>query len=146
MREINAAGLKLLQSFERCELSAYQDSGGIWTIGWGHTGPEVVQGMSMTQIQADLQLKKDLEKFYQLDHYLTEQVNDNQYSALICLAYNIGLMRLKLSNTLKCVNEQLSPDKEWMGFDEVKINGVLTKSAGLARRRAAELTLYHSLD
>lgn len=139
MRTINASGLSLLKSFEGCKLTSYQDQGGIWTVGYGHTGPEVVQGMIFNQQQADAQLQQDLEKFYQLDHYLSEQVNDNQYSALICLAYNIGLRALKTSKVLKCVNNQESPDKEWRQWDH--IDGV--ENVGLKRRREAELKLYH---
>ena len=116
MREINSAGLALLKSFEKCKLEAYQDQGGVWTIGWGHTDPTVCQGMVYTQQQADQQLLNDLETFYVLDHYLTEQCNDNQYSALICLAFNVGLRAVRLSNTLRLINEGLSPDSEWMGF------------------------------
>jgi len=37
-RKINRAGLELLQHFESLRLEAYQDSVGVWTIGWGHTG------------------------------------------------------------------------------------------------------------
>lgn len=141
MREINAKGLALLKFFEKCKLLAYRDSGGIWTIGWGHTGPEVTQGLVWTQKQADDQLQKDLEKFYHLDEYLTEQVNDNQYSALVCLTYNIGLRALKLSTLIKKINNGDSPDREWLAWSHV--NGVV--SNGLLRRREAELELYHTI-
>jgi lysozyme len=144
MREINAAGLALLKSFESCRLNSYQDQKGIWTIGYGHSAiidPTVVQGMTVNQAQADMYLKQDLQKFYQLDHFISELVNDNQYSALICLAFNVGLGTVKLSNTLKLVNAGKSPDAEWLEFDHV--NGVF--NPGLRRRREAELELYHKL-
>ena len=141
MREINAAGLALLKSFESCRLNSYQDQRGIWTIGWGHVDSTVVQGMTLTQDQADAYLKKDLEKFYQLDHYISEQVNDNQYSALICLAYNIGLSAIKTSGVVRAVNDHEDPSDKWLEWDHV--NGVV--SDGLRRRRAAELKLYRTL-
>lgn len=141
MREINQAGLSLLKSFEKCKLDAYQDQGGIWTIGWGHVDPTVCQGMIYTQDQADQQLINDLAKFYVLDHYISEQVNDNQYSALICLAFNVGLRAVRMSQTLKLINEGQNPDKEWMGF--CKVNSQVSK--GLLNRRKAELDLYHTL-
>jgi len=141
MRCINGAGLALLKSFEGCKLTSYQDQGGVWTIGFGHTGPEVVEGMIFTPEQATMQLEKDLEKFYHLDQYLTENVNDNQYSALICLAYNIGLRALKYSQVLRKVNCEESPDNEWRGWSHV--NGVENK--GLLRRREAELKLFHTV-
>jgi lysozyme len=145
MRQINSAGLQLIKNYEKCVLNAYQDQGGIWTVGYGSSSymhPEIVKGLTITRDQAELYLQKDLEKFYQLDHYISEEVNDNQYSALICLAYNVGLAAVKLSQTLKLINEGLSPDKEWMGFN--KVNGVV--SNGLINRRKAELELYHELS
>lgn len=141
MRRINKRGLDLLKSFERCKLQSYQDSGGIWTVGWGHTGPEVTEGMTYTQQQADAQLEKDLEHTYFLDHYLSEDVNDNQYSALICLGYNIGLGAIRTSTLLKKINSGDRPDKEWMSWN--RVNGAV--SDGLTRRRKAELELYNTL-
>src|SRR5207302_9894190 len=135
---INSAGLALLKKWEGCKLAAYQDLGGVWTIGYGHTGPEVVQGMVFTPEQAIMQLQKDLEKFYSIDNFISEQVNENQYSALICLCYNVGLRAVRFSQTLKLINEGLTPDKEWLGF--CKVNGAVIQ--GLLNRRKAEIELY----
>lgn len=142
MREINQAGLDLIKNWEKRRLIAYQDVGGVWTVGWGAVGPDIVKGTVWSPDEADQRLQQDLQKFYQLDHYISEQVNDNQYSALICLAYNVGLTAVKLSNTLKLVNDGDSPDKEWMGFN--KVNGVVVQ--GLVNRRKAELELYHAIS
>lgn len=141
MRRINKRGLELLKQFEGCKLDAYLDIGGVPTIGYGHTGPEVVIGMTMTQPQADATLEKDLERFYVLDHYLEEEVNENQYSSLVCLAYNIGLRAVRTSTLLKKINNGDSPDKEWGRWN--KVNG--KEIAGLTRRRKAELELYHKV-
>lgn len=142
MRKINKRGLDLLKSFESCRLNAYLDIGGIPTIGFGHTGPEVVIGMAFTLQQADAQLERDLEKFYQLDHYLSEDVNDNQYSALVCLAYNIGLRALKTSTLIKKINNKEKPDKYWLQWNHV--NGKVID--GLTKRRKAELELFNMLE
>lgn len=141
MRKINSKGFTLLTKFEGCRLSAYKDIGGVLTIGYGHTGPEVVEGMLFTQVQANAQLEKDLEKLYRLDEHLSEQVNDNQYSALICLAFNIGLNSLLKSALIKKVNAGESPDGEWTKWSHV--NGKVVN--GLLRRRVAELELYHEI-
>lgn len=140
MRRINEKGLELLKQFEQCRLKSYRDQGGVLTIGWGHTGPEVVDGMVISQDEADDQLEIDLQKFYHLDNYLTEKVNDNQYSALIVLAFNIGLLAVKLSTLLKKINNGDNPDKEWLKWNHV--HGVV--SNGLTRRRKAELELFHA--
>ncbi len=142
MREINDKGFKLIKDFEGCSLESYLCPAGVWTIGYGHTGPEVVKGMKYTQQQADMQLQKDLYKFYHLDDYLSEKVNENQYSALVCLAFNIGLAALKMSRVLRAVNNGVNPDTEWMQWNH--IHGVV--SNGLTRRRKAELELYHELS
>jgi len=54
-------GLNLTMADEGLRLTAYQDSGGVWTIGWGHTGPEVHEGLVWTREQCAAALKHDLE-------------------------------------------------------------------------------------
>jgi lysozyme len=147
LREINAAGLALIKSFESCRLNSYQDQKGIWTIGYGHSAkidPCVVEGMSINQDQAELYLKQDLAKFEQLDHYLAEHVNDNQFSALVALAFNIGLPALKMSTLIKDINAGNYADMaiQWKSWDHV--DGVVND--GLRRRRIAELELFRKLD
>ena len=61
--EISAAGLNLIKRFEGCRLKAYPDPGSRgapWTIGYGHTGAEVVPGLVITQAQAEAWLRADL--------------------------------------------------------------------------------------
>ncbi len=59
-REYSAEGLAMTMRDEELRLIAYRDSGGVWTIGWGHTGPEVHEGLVWTRAQAEAALKKDL--------------------------------------------------------------------------------------
>ena len=56
---VQSLAAALIHSFEGCKLTAYQDSGGIWTIGYGHTGPDVHAGLVWTQQQADDAFAKD---------------------------------------------------------------------------------------
>ena len=55
LMKLGDKGTELLKHFEGCELSAYQDSVGVWTIGYGHT-KGVVPGMTITQGQAEQML------------------------------------------------------------------------------------------
>ena len=55
---ISNTGLELIKRFEGCRLKAYQDSVGVWTIGYGHT-VGVLNGQVITQAQADIYLKTD---------------------------------------------------------------------------------------
>lgn len=141
MRKINQKGLALIKHYEGCKLTAYQDVGGIWTIGFGHTGSDVWPNGSITKDRANELLEEDIEKFYKLDEHISEVVNDNQYSALLCLAYNIGLSALLKSTLLKLVNVGESPDGEWTKWSHV--NGKIIN--GLLARRVAELELYHEI-
>src|ERR1035437_5676885 len=84
----NDAGLDLIKSFESCRLTAYKDVVGIPTIGYGHI--EGVQlGDTIDQAKADLLLSEDLEHFeHGVTNLLTTEVTDNQFSALVCFAFN----------------------------------------------------------
>ena len=90
-RKLSKNGLQLIKKLEGCELIAYKDSGGVYTIGYGHT-KNVKRGMTITQKQAEVFLKEDCNKF--VDHvnkYMnTYNFNQNQFDALVSFAFNIG--------------------------------------------------------
>ena len=141
--EINDAGIKLIQSFESCKLNSYLDIKGIPTIGWGHTGPEVQLGQTITQQEADDLFQKDLEKFNQgVTKYVTSNVNPNQFSALVSFSFNLGLGNLHSSTLLKYVNNSQwdLASQEFPKWDHS--GGVVV--AGLLRRRLAEQSLFNS--
>lgn len=76
----------LIHSFEGCKLNAYQDSGGVWTIGFGHTGPDVHPGLVWTQQQADDALALDSGPLFSM-------VADKPMiaaAALVSFGYNCG--------------------------------------------------------
>lgn len=137
----NADGLSLLKSFESCKLTAYRDVGGILTVGWGHCGPDVHEGLTITQEQADELLRQDLAKFEAgVTKLVTTPITSNQYSAMVCFAFNIGLGNLKTSLLLRCVNSghPVDASKQFERWNKVK--GVVVN--GLTRRRIAERDLF----
>lgn len=141
--QINQAGLDLLKSCENCKLEAYQDSIGVWTIGWGHTGDDVQSGLVITQEEADDLLTEDLEKFEDgVSHLLKVTVTSNQFSALVCFAYNVGLGNLKSSLLLRCINTSHYDDAtpQFLRWD--KAAGKVL--AGLTTRREKERDLFVS--
>lgn len=76
----------LIAVFEGCKLTAYKDSGGVWTVGIGHTGPDVHEGMTITREQADELLAKD-------QAHLFKMVEDKpllEAAALVSFGYNCG--------------------------------------------------------
>ena len=98
-----------LRAEEGCRLKAYQDREGSWTIGWGHTGPGVRQGLSWTQAQADAQLKADAalaesECARAFDFWL--RLDDARQGVLIDMAFNLGLNGLsKFTHMLSAIQQ-----------------------------------------
>jgi lysozyme len=146
LMKTNQRGIDLIKSFEGLELKAYPDpgtGGDPWTIGYGHTGPEVKKGLVITAQQAEDYLRKDLEKFEsKLMGMLTAPVNENQWAALISFAYNCGPENLRTSTLLRLVNA-----KDYAGAAEqfLRWNKAAGKVLdGLTRRRQAERALFLS--
>lgn len=143
-KPIGAAGLALIQQFEGCRLTAYKPvaTEQYWTIGWGHYGPDVRAGQTITQAQADALLTVDCQRFADaVDNPaycpLTAQLNANQRDALISFTFNCGAGCLK---TL-CKGRTLAQICAAMALYD-KSNG--KPLAGLTRRRAAEQQLFNT--
>lgn len=141
--KINCAGLDLIKSFESCRLTAYQDTGGIWTIGYGHTGLDAHAGAVIDQATADILLSKDLERIEGgVERRLKVKVNEDQFSALIAFAFNVGLGNFGTSTLLKMVNSGDFTGAAGQFEKWNKVNGKVL--AGLTRRRKAERALFES--
>jgi len=97
--------LTLLKFFEGCRLTAYQDIRGVWTIGFGHTGDDVYEGLTISQDQSDNLLQQDLAKFVTGVANLLEDctVTQSQFDALIDFSYNLGTHALSESTLLKLI-------------------------------------------
>lgn len=89
MMKCNAAGLQIIKNSEGCRLKSYRCPAGLWTIGWGHTGPDVFEGMTIPQQYADDLLVRDVARFeIAIRQTVTAPLNENQFSALVSFAYN----------------------------------------------------------
>src|SRR5690606_31719741 len=98
-----------IKQWEGVKLEAYKDTGGVWTIGYGHTSaagdPKVIPGMKITQKQADEILKKDLSKFEQrVENLVKVPLTDNQFAVLVSFDFNTGA--LHKSTLLKKLNKK----------------------------------------
>lgn len=141
--KINQAGLDLIKSFEGCKLTAYQDIIGVWTIGYGATGPGIGPNVGWSQEEADQRLAADLERFERgVESMLTREISENAFSALVCFAYNVGLHNLETSHLLLKVNDgdMSGAAAQFLRWDRAGGNEV----AGLLRRRQAESALFLS--
>lgn len=144
--DIGQKGEDLIKEFESCRLTAYRDQRGIWTCGWGATGPDISARTHWTQEQADARFDKDLEvRVKQLNTFLEEApTTQDQFDALLSLGYNIGMGALKGSTALRkhIVGDYEGAAKSILMWN--KTNGQPNK--GLTRRREAERKLYLSED
>ncbi|MGE4292384.1 MAG: lysozyme [Desulfovibrio sp.] len=139
---INDEGLRIIKQFEDLRLRAYLCPAHVWTIGYGHTGPDVHQGAEIDEARADKLLAADLDHFERGVADMTRGLglNGNQFSALVSFAYNVGLSALQTSTLLRKVREG---DLFGAGMEFPRWN----KSGGrvlpgLVKRRAAERALF----
>lgn len=144
--KINEAGLALVKEFEGFRAKAYQDSAGVWTIGYGTTAAAGVgispkAGMTISEAQAEGYLHAALEKFAaQIAPRIKRPANDNEFSAFLSLAYNIGPGAFARSSALVKFN---AGDKAGAANAILLWNKAGGKVlAGLKRRREAERALF----
>lgn len=104
---ISINGISLIKKFEGLRFEAYQDIVGVWTIGFGHTGLDVVRGLKIDESTAVELLHMDLRKFEDgINSYVKVQLNQNQFDALVSFCYNVGLGNFQKSTMLKAINAQ----------------------------------------
>ena len=91
MYSISTAGIDLIKHFEGCRLTSYQDSVGVWTVGFGHTGSDVRPYMHITEEEAEQLLKDDLVRFEKCVNDLVKvDINQNEFDALVSFSFNLG--------------------------------------------------------
>lgn len=130
----------LIKKWEGFSSKAYKCPAGVWTIGYGHTAT-ARQGMSITRVEAELLLQKDVSHFAKaVNNLVTIEVNQNQFDALVSFTYNIGVNAFTNSTLLKNLNSgayHLAAKQ----FDRWVYAGQ-TKLAGLVTRRREERELF----
>lgn len=129
-------GLNLIKSFEGCRLTSYQDSGGVWTIGYGHTNG-VKPNHTISQEQATLYLQQDLKNAekYVNAYVSVYNLTQHQFDALVSFTYNCG------GNNL--AKRLLNYGKKPLALVKVDMHETCIKAKGktlpgLIRRREAE--------
>lgn len=90
MMQTSGAGRAMIEGFEGLRLKAYQDIVGVWTIGYGYTGPDIGPGVLWTREQADQALSDRLANEFEPAVAAAGEATQEQFDAMVCLAYNIG--------------------------------------------------------
>lgn len=135
------AGIALIKRWEGCKLQAYQDSVGIWTIGYGHTA-SATPNQKITQERAEQLLRADLATFEKgvSDACAKIQLAQHQFDALVSFAYNVGLGNLRRSTLLRKLLAGDAPGAADQFPLWNKAGGRVLK--GLVNRRAAERAMF----
>lgn len=138
---ISLNGINLIKKFEGLKLNAYQDIIGVWTIGYGHVGPEAYRGAVIDDDRATDLLHLDLRKFEDgINAFVKVELNQNQFDALVSFCYNVGLGNFQKSSMLKAINIK--------DFAKAATQFPLWANAGgkkiptLVKRRAEEQALF----
>ena len=141
------AGIEIIKLMEGFRSAPYKCPAGIPTIGYGATfypgGKKVTMAdATITEARGTEQLQSMLVSFEQyVDSYCRDDINQNQFDALVSFAYNLGPGNLKSSTLLKKVNANPEDESIRLEFMKwVKAGGKTLK--GLVRRREAEANLY----
>ena len=139
----SSQGLALTQQFEGLKLHAYQDPAGIWTIGYGHTGPDVHDGLAITAEHASELLRSDVATAVAAVRRLVSiPLTQNQFDALVDFVYNVGAAHFAHSTLLRELNagDCAAAAAQFVAWTHCGSS----VSPGLLRRRQAEQTLFAS--
>lgn len=140
-------GIALIKQFEGCKLTAYQDSVGVWTIGYGWTQPvdgkPIRAGMTIKQETAERLLKTGLVSYESdVSRLVKVGLTQWQFDALVSFTYNLGARSLSTSTLLRKLNagDYAGASDEFLRWN--KAGGKVLN--GLTRRREAERALFLS--
>jgi len=144
--KLDRNGFELLEELEGLELNAYKCTAGIWSIGIGNTfyedGSKVKQGDKISKERTYLLFNLISKKFEKaINENVKISISQNQFNALFCFCYNIGITGFKNSTLLRILNTNPNDGniaKQFLRWN--KING--KKSKGLTNRRIKESSLY----
>ncbi|MFT4426371.1 lysozyme [Enterobacter hormaechei] len=145
--QISEKGIGLIKQFEGCKLTAYQDSVGVWTIGYGWTQSvdckPIRAGMTIKQETAERLLKTGLVSYESdVSRLVKVGMTQGQFDALVSFTYNLGTRSLSTSTLLRKLN---AGDYAGAADEFLRWNKAGSKVLnGLTRRREAERALFLS--
>lgn len=138
--KMSERGIKFLIQEEGERLKAYKCAAGVWTIGVGHTGANVKEGMVITKEKSRELLKADLSRFEKaVNTYIKVPLEQHQFDALISLAFNIGVGNFSKSTLVKKINANATIEEIEFQFKQWRLAG---GKPILLPRRKREARLY----
>jgi lysozyme len=139
-RRVDAESLACIKLWEGLRLTAYRDSGGTLTIGYGHIA-DVRDGMRITERDAEEFLRRDLSQAEAaVNSAVTVPLTDPQFGALVSFVFNVGVSAFRRSTLLRKLNggDYDAVPAELMRWTKARGRQV----PGLVTRRNAEIGLW----
>lgn len=135
-----------LERWEKLRLDAYQDEAGVWTVGYGHTGPEVHPGMRISRQDAEELLAEDTaEAVASVERSVTHPMTAKMKAAAVSLVFNIGVGAWENEATARRrlnAGDLAGAAEAMTWWNKVTRGGVKVRSDGLVARREAERALF----
>lgn len=128
-----------IKKFEGVRLTAYQDSVGVWTIGFGHTAG-VKKGDKITEYQAEQFLREDLKKFEAVANRVKRISTQGKFDAILDFIYNCGPANFESSTLKKYIEvgkatwEIQEQFLRWVNAGGKKIGGLVSRRIWEANR------------
>lgn len=137
----NEKGLALIRDSEGLRLTSYKCPAGVWTIGHGHTGPDVGPGNKISEETAERLLLKDVAIAEQgVRNLVRVPLNENQFSALVSFIFNLGETKIRNTTTILVLNKGDYQDFAKRLLLWTKSRGI--ELSGLVSRRQKEKALF----
>lgn len=156
--QLSKKGSDFIKSYERFMSNPYRDAVGVWTIGFGNTYYEDRRKVSgsdkpISEVRAS-ELKQNIinmdfapaVNLLFADEIARGQINQNQFDALLSLAYNIGVGAISKSSVLRYIKagNMTAAADSFLLWDKGTVNGKKQRLAGLTRRRKDERKMFLS--
>jgi GH24 family phage-related lysozyme (muramidase) len=156
-RRTSDEGIALIKRWEGLRTVAYDDNGaaagGTWTIGYGHTGPDVGPGLTISEAEAERLLREDLAEAEAIvERHVAVPLTDGQFAALVSFVFNVGAGRAGVKDGFVTLRSG-RPSTMLTRLNAGDYAGALAEfpkwtrgpegtHEGLANRRAAESGLF----
>lgn len=134
-------------------MESYLCPAGVWTIGYGHTGPEVRQFQFIAQVRAETLYVMDrglIELRLRIALPETVDLTQGQWDALVSLCFNMAgnpaMLQIKAPHLWHdiLIGQKSQAANEFLNMDHALVNGHMEELPGLKSRRQKEAALFLS--
>ncbi len=141
--QVTQKGVDLVKYYEGFRGKAYLCPAGVLTIGYGHTGKDIVKGAVISKVRGEQILREDFRKFEKYTFFSVKRLlNWNEFDGLVSFTFNVGY---KIKGNLKNFVERGNVKNAvivWRQYNKAKVNNQYIVLSGLVKRRNSETVLF----